>query len=127
MCSININLEVLNMAVFHERDFKGIELQGEGIKDVVKKSLVSPKEGWKGQVMRVFEIGEGGHTPKHAHPWYHVNYILEGKGTLYFDGAEYEVEAGSYAYVPENVIHQFSNTGKGKLRFACIVPEEGDV
>ena len=115
------------MAVFHERDFKGIELSGEGIKDVVKKSIVTPKEGWKGQAMRVFEIGEGGHTPKHTHPWSHVNYILEGNGRLYLDGVEYEVEAGSYAYVPDHSIHQFSNTGKGKFRFICIVPEEGDL
>lgn len=114
------------MAVFHEKDFKGMELHGEGIKDVVKKSLITPKEGWTGQVMRVFEIGEGGHTPRHAHPWYHVNYILEGKGMLYLDGKEYEVEAGSYAYVPENSIHQFSNIGAGNFRFICIVPEEGD-
>jgi quercetin dioxygenase-like cupin family protein len=115
------------LAVFHERDFNGFKLQGEGIKDVVKKSIITPAEGWKGHVMRIFEIGAGGYTPKHAHPWYHVNYILEGKGELYLDGAVNQVEAGSYAYVPENSIHQFKNTGDGTFRFICIVPEEGDV
>jgi len=114
------------MAVFHERDFTGIEMKGEGIKDALKKSIITPKEGWEGHVMRVFELGEGGYTPRHAHPWYHVNYILEGKGILHLDGADYEVEAGSYAYVPQSSIHQFTNTGSGKLRFICIVPEEGD-
>jgi quercetin dioxygenase-like cupin family protein len=114
------------MAVFHERDKKGIKIEGSGAKFVLKKSLVTPNEGWEGSVMRVFEIGEGGCTPRHEHPWYHVNYVVEGKGVLYFDGKDYDVEAGSYAYIPENLIHQFTNNGKGILKFICIVPEEGD-
>jgi len=114
------------MAVFHERDNKGIEIVGSGAKFVLKKSLVTPKEGWEGSVMRIFELGEGGFTPRHEHPWYHVNYVVEGNGILHFDGADYKVEEGSYAYIPENLIHQFTNTGKGILKFICIVPEEGD-
>ena len=114
------------MAVFHERDNKGMEIQGPGVKFVLKKSLITPNEGWKGSVMRIFELGEGGFTPRHEHPWYHVNYVVEGNGILHFEGIDYKVEKGSYAYIPENAIHQFTNTGKGMLKFICIVPEEGD-
>jgi quercetin dioxygenase-like cupin family protein len=35
------------------------------------------------------------------------------------------VEAGSYAYVPADKLHQFRNAGDGMFRFICIVPKEG--
>jgi len=87
--------------------------------------LVSPKEGWKGYVMREIEVEKEGFTPKHFHPWPHVNYIISGQGSLYLDGQETLVEAGSYAYIPANLLHQFKNVGKDTFKFICIVPEEG--
>ena len=114
------------MVVGHERDVLGTRINNSEMKNVLKKVLIGPKEGWKGYVMRVFELGEGGHSPKHAHPWPHINYILAGKGKLHLDGIDYELEAGSYAYVPGSRIHQFSNTGQDTFVFICIVPEEGD-
>ena len=42
------------------------------------------------------------------------------------DGEDFEVESGSYAYIPEDLVHQFTNTGDGTFKFICIVPEEGD-
>ncbi|RKD33934.1 cupin domain-containing protein [Thermohalobacter berrensis] len=114
------------MIVSHEKDLEGKRIEGEGIKKAIKKVLISPEEGWEGHVMRVFELEEGGHTPKHTHPWPHINYIVRGKGILHLDGKDYEVEEGSFAYVPSNKIHQFSNRGKDNFAFICIVPEEGD-
>lgn len=114
------------MIVAHEKDLKGLEMQGDLVKNVVKKVLISPKEGWEGYVMRVFDIDAGGYTPKHSHLWPHINYVIKGKGILHLDGIDHEVEAGSYAYVPGNKIHQFSNRGEEQLSFICIVPEEGD-
>lgn len=114
------------MAVFHEKDFKQVTPQMPGADSVSKRAVISPNEGWQGAVMRIFELGEGGYSPKHSHPWYHVNYVIEGTGIVHYDGEDYEVEPGSCAYIPEDIIHQFRNTGKGKLKFICIVPEEGD-
>lgn len=59
------------------------------------KVLVSPKEGWDGYVMRVFEVGEAGFTPKHRHPWPHINYVLEGMGELLVDTIIHLVANGS--------------------------------
>ncbi len=87
--------------------------------------LVSPKEGWEGYVLRVFEVEPGGNTPRHAHPWPHINYILEGEGSLFHEGKEVTIRAGSYAYLPSGDEHQFKNTGENTLKFICIVPEEG--
>jgi len=94
-------------------------------KDASIQVLVSPAEGWDSHVMRVLEVKKDGYTPKHQHPWPHINYIIEGQGELMIDGAKHLVEAGSYAFVPGNTLHQFRNVGKEVFKFICIVPKEG--
>lgn len=113
------------MGVFHERDKEGINIDNPEVKNAKMKKLVSPEEGWEGYVMRVMELEKEGYTPRHSHPWPHINYMIEGKGILHIDGEDYEVQEGSYAYVPSNKLHQFKNIGDEKFRFICIVPEEG--
>ncbi|MDO0823792.1 cupin domain-containing protein [Desulfosporosinus nitroreducens] len=114
------------MIVSHNREVLGTPIDNDQIKNAVKKVLISPAQGWEGYVMREFELGQGGYTPRHTHPWPHINYILEGTGSLYLDGQDYALEAGSFAFVPSNELHQFTNTGEGRFAFICIVPEEGD-
>jgi quercetin dioxygenase-like cupin family protein len=99
---------------------------GEGVAGVVKRVPLSPDDGWDGYVMRVFDVEPGGHTPRHAHPWPHINYVIAGRGKLHIDGVDHEVTAGSYALVPAGARHQFANTGDDLFRFICIVPEEGE-
>jgi len=96
-------------------------------RNAAMKVLVSPREGWAGHVMRVIELEKGGFSPKHCHDWPHINYMIEGNGTLYLEGKETPVSAGSYACVPAGKEHQYRNTGEGVFRFICIVPEEGHV
>lgn len=93
--------------------------------DASMKVLVSPEEGWEGYVMRVVSVEVDGFTPKHSHPWPHINYMLEGEGVLLIDGVEHPVCKGSYAYVPAMKVHQFRNAGTTEFQFICIVPEEG--
>ncbi|MFA4966263.1 MAG: cupin domain-containing protein [Thermoleophilia bacterium] len=99
---------------------------GEGVAEVVKRVLVSPAEGWEGWVMRFFEVGPGGHTPRHTHAWPHINFVASGSGRLYLDGEDHALSAGSYAYVPGGDEHQFINGGEEPLAFICIVPVEGE-
>ncbi len=113
------------MIISHISNLDGKKIENKEVKDVMMKVLVSPKEGWNGYVMRVFEISEGGHTPRHTHPWEHINYIISGEGILHYEGKDNKIFAGSYACVPENTLHQFINTGKENLVFICIVPEKG--
>lgn len=115
------------MIVGNVKDVLGTRMNNDMMKSVLKKVLVSPREGWEGWVMRLFELGAGGYSPKHSHPWPHINYILHGQGTLHLDGQDYQLKTGSYAYVPGDKVHQFLNTGTEDFRFICIVPEEGDV
>lgn len=96
-----------------------------GAKDADMKVLVGEGQGWSDHVMRLIELAPGGCSPKHAHPWPHINYMVEGHGVLHIDGKDHEVKSGSYAFVPANSLHQFVNTGQEQFRFICIVPKEG--
>lgn len=113
------------MIVSHLDQLDAKAINHPEVKHVLMKVLVSPKEGWDGYVMRVFEVGVDGYTPRHAHPWPHINYIIEGKGELMVNHKINAIEAGSFAYVPSDTLHQFKNVGQTPLKFICIVPEEG--
>jgi quercetin dioxygenase-like cupin family protein len=107
-------------------EVEGKPLSGEGIERVVKRLLVGPTDGWQGWAMRLFELGPGGHTPRHRHPWPHIDFITQGRGTLHLEGVDHAVDEGSFAYVPAGATHQFSNAGADTFAFICIVPEEGE-
>lgn len=113
------------MIVSHLDKLEKVIMSGDAVKAASMKKLIGPEEGWDSHVMRVVELGEDGFSPKHTHPWPHINYIIEGEGVLFLDGKETPIKAGSFAYVPSGELHQFKNTGKGILKFICIVPPEG--
>ncbi len=113
------------MIVANVSQIQGVEVNNEEMKKVVMKTLISPSHGWDGYVMRIVEVKEKGYTPKHQHPWPHINYMIEGEGELMIKGKINKVSSGSYAYVPSNSLHQFKNVGKGAFKFICIVPKEG--
>ena len=117
---------VVNLVVGHIDNLRQIEIQSPEVKGALKKVLISPKEGWEGWCMRLFTIQAGGYTPKHTHPWPHINYVVSGQGTLELDNQEYELKAGSFAYVPGGKLHQFRNNSDQDFCFICIVPEEGE-
>ena len=107
------------------KNLEAIEITSNEAKLASMKVLVSPLEGWEDYVMRVVEVKKDGYTPKHAHPWPHINFMIEGKGELMINGEKTEVIPGSYAYVPKDTQHQFKNIGDDDFKFICIVPKEG--
>lgn len=113
------------MIVSHEQDNLAAAINSPQVRNAAMKVLIGEKEGWSDHVMRIIELGPDGYSPRHSHPWPHINYMVEGNGTLYVEGREHEVKSGSYAFVPANAEHQFKNTGTGTFRFICIVPKEG--
>ena len=113
------------MIVGNIKDLKSNEVNHPSAANAFMKVLVSPKEGWDSHVMRVVEVKEGGYTPKHSHPWPHINYMIEGEGELMIDGQIHKVTPGSYAFVPKDKLHQFRNAGDQVFKFICIVPKEG--
>ena len=113
------------MVVGNFNELEAIQIMSPEAKNAAMKVLVSPKEGWEGYVMRVVELEPEGYSPRHQHDWPHINYIIEGEGTLLIGETLNKITAGSYAYVPANTLHQFSNAGNKTFKFICIVPEEG--
>lgn len=113
------------MIVSNEKEISVNPMNSPEVKAASLKALVGPQEGWSDYVMRLVELGPEGYSPRHAHPWPHINYMIEGQGVLHMDGQDHPVESGSYAFVPGGTLHQFKNTGPGKFRFICIVPKEG--
>lgn len=111
--------------VKHLDDCPKNEILHPSAKHAFMKVLVSEKEGWDDHVMRVVEVNKDGYTPKHKHPWPHINYVIEGQGSLMIEGVDHPLESGTYAFVPENKLHQFKNVGDKVLKFICIVPKRG--
>lgn len=112
--------------VGHVAEVLGQPLSGKDIERVVKRLLVGPDEGWQGWALRLFELESGGHTPRHDHPWPHINYVTKGRGILHLDGVDHAVDEGSFAFVPAGATHQYRNVGTDTFAFICIVPEEGE-
>lgn len=94
-------------------------------KNAFMKVLVGQEQGWDDYVMRVVEVEKDGYTPKHSHPWPHINYMISGEGELMINGVFHPVKAGNYAFVEPNQLHQFRNIGEEVFRFICIVPKIG--
>ncbi len=113
------------MTISHEQKVLAAAIDSPEVRNAAIKVLVGAKEGWTDYVMRIIELGPDGYSPRHSHPWPHINYMLEGIGTLSMDGRDHPVKAGTYAYVPGNAEHQFKNASNGMFRFICIVPKEG--
>lgn len=114
------------MVISHASLVEGDVFNIGGAKDVLRKVLISEKEGWNDYVMRLFEVGEGGCSPRHSHDWPHIIFVVNGKGTIHMDGKDNEVKNGSYAFIPGGMEHQLLNTGNDIFSFICIVPPEGN-
>ena len=94
----------------------------EGASNVTVRWLITKEMGAGNFAMRLFEIGVGGYTPLHVHPWEHEVFILDGKG-LVFDGKKAKpFKVGDAVFVPSDERHQFKNNGKKLLKILCLIP-----
>lgn len=113
------------MIIKHVDNTASFEIESDAVKHTKMQVLVGEQEGWDSHVMRVLTVDAKGYTPKHSHPWPHINYVISGTGTLLVKDTLHPLTAGSYAYVDEDTLHQFKNTGSDPLVFICIVPKKG--
>ncbi len=113
------------MPVVKYHDMKLSEISMPGVKDVAKANVIGGPQGWPNHTLRVFRLGPGGFTPHHQHDWEHVNYVIKGKGRLKIGDSTYELDEKDFAYVPPNVMHQFTNPYDAPFEFICIVPNVG--
>ena len=113
------------MIITHENEALAGVIDSPAVKNAAMKVLVGPQQDWSDCVMRIVEVGAEGFSPKHAHPWPHINYMVEARGILEIDGREHPAEQGSYAFIPAGCEHQFRNTGAGKFRSSASCPRKG--
>jgi len=84
--------------------------------------LVGQDDGAPNFAMRQFEVAVGGCTPRHAHPYEHEVFVLEGRGVVLEGDQEHALQTGDVVYVRPGELHQFRNTGDGPFKFLCLVP-----
>jgi quercetin dioxygenase-like cupin family protein len=98
----------------------------EGAKDVFRQVPISRDDGSPTFSFRVFTVEGGGHTPYHAHPFEHLNYVIEGRGALVTErGEEREIKKGDFALVSPDEKHQYKNKSASQpLIIICAVPKE---
>lgn len=105
------------------RNYKDVEAQSSYENTGVSlRWVVSKEDGAPRFAMRVIEVEPGKSTPHHQHWWEHEVYVLAGAGVVKGEAGETAISEGSVVFVPGEEMHQFVNTGKGVLRFICMVP-----
>lgn len=52
-----------------------------------------------------WRIEAGAELPEHAHPHEQVSVVLEGKFEMTLDGEKRQLEVGTVAVIPSNVVH----------------------
>lgn len=95
-----------------EGDASGVEL----------REIFTEATGAPTFAMRLFEVAPGAVTLRHAHPWEHEVYVLDGRGELVGEDGPRAFAAGDCCYTAPNELHQFRNTGAVPLRFLCMIP-----
>jgi quercetin dioxygenase-like cupin family protein len=110
------------MIIDRAENVASTDVKEENIKGINMKVLIGTESGASNFVMRVFEVGPGGHTAYHTHPWEHEVYVLGGTGIVKQGDNHHTIKEDSFAFVPAGEEHQFINQGDTVLRFICVVP-----
>ncbi len=110
------------LKVMNSMDVKSENVTTEGAVNTKIRWLIAKEDGAENFFMRIFELERGGKTPLHSHDWEHEIFILSGEGTLTFEGSEYRLKPGYFAFVPPNREHSFMNNGDEPFVFICLVP-----
>ncbi len=98
----------------------------EGAHRACKQVPLSKLDGAPHFVFRVFTLEPGGYTPYHSHESEHLNYVIEGEGTLVDgEGRGTHLEAGCFAMVLPHEKHQYRNRSEERpFVMICAVPKE---
>lgn len=110
------------MKLMHYTDVPLENVEVEGARGAKIRWLISEKDGAPIFATRMFEVEPSGFTPYHSHSWEHENFILEGEGVLSTEDGDKPFKKGDIIYVPSGMKHNYRNTGKGILKFLCMIP-----
>jgi quercetin dioxygenase-like cupin family protein len=102
------------------------QMEMEGASNVWKQVPLGSADSSPSFAVRVFTLGPYGHTPYHAHPFEHLNYVITGEGVVVRGGGEEEeVKTGDFILVLPGEKHQYRNKSTtGPFVIICAVPKE---
>lgn len=110
------------MKVIPSRDVPAQPVEDDAARNTTVRWLISRPEGAPNFAMRLFELGPGGSTPLHDHPWEHEVYVIEGEAEIVSEAGPLPVVSGDAVLVLPGERHQFRNTGESSARFLCMIP-----
>lgn len=111
------------MKAINYTDVTPTHFNNDVAKDVSGRVVIGKADGANNFCMRVFEVGQGGNTPRHTHDWEHEIFFHAGTGEVLLNGEWTPVKAGSVVFIPGTKEHQIKNTGIDPLTFVCLVPD----
>ena len=113
------------MKILHWEEANSQKFDVENVvKAVTGRVIIGKDDGADNFCMRMFEIGEGGNTPRHSHDWEHEIFVYSGHGEV-LSGKEWvPLTTGHCVFIPANEEHQIRNAGIDPLRFVCLVPSK---
>lgn len=110
------------MKIAHHTEIESKDVDMAGAAGTKVRWLIGDADGAANFAMRMFEIGPGGHTPRHQHDYEHEIYVLEGEGTALEGDQQNALKAGDVVYVRPNEVHQFRNDGDAPMKMLCLIP-----
>lgn len=110
------------MKLQHFSEIESKQFDSDQVKGVTGRVAIGQADGADNFCMRVFELEQGGFTPRHSHDWEHEIFIHAGNGEAFHDGEWKPFGPGNIIFIPGNQEHQFRNTGDEPLVFACLIP-----
>ena len=110
------------MKIMHYSKAESKDFNTDAVKGVTGRVLIGSADGANHFCMRMFEIAEGGYSPKHNHDWEHEIFFHSGRGEILKEGKWAPVEQGYVVHIPNNEEHQIRNIGDKPLVFICLIP-----
>jgi quercetin dioxygenase-like cupin family protein len=110
------------MKIIHYTSIEPSHFDNDQAKGVSGRVVIGKNDDANHFCMRVFEVRQGGHTPRHSHAWEHEIFIHAGEGEAYGQGKWHSFQPGSVIFIPADEEHQIRNAGKDILIFACLIP-----
>jgi quercetin dioxygenase-like cupin family protein len=107
-------------------DVEQVKVVMQGASGACKQVPIAGTDGSPLMALRVFTIEPGGYTPRHRHPYEHINYIISGGGFLLDEeGRQRPLATGDFALVLPDELHQYRNAADDEpLVMICLVPRE---
>lgn len=114
------------MLIRNLEDAELVPVETSGAHGCSMAVMVGQADGAPHFAVREIIIDPAGATPHHSHDYEHEVVILDGVGTLFFNGEEKPLRSGDVVFVPAGHEHQFRADRSHSLRFLCVTPTRSD-